>query len=163
MSLLHPGDIEVMTRSSTNFSTFKSDLNFAIFYAFPTDRYPYKRVRVLLVHWDDGYTNWDGSVDEIQHLFQEYGFACRKEIISTQSMASSNTRLQGSLAELARAGERGDLTIFYYAGYGIWDKGQDCLELQLVFSIIGSFEMLIIHIDNRLPGQDRSSLHRNPP
>lgn len=132
MSLLHPDNIDEITKSRTDFLTFKEDLNHAIVGAFPTGRMPYNRVRALLVRWDvDDNTHSDRSVDEIEHLFQEYGFACSKKVISTQSTIINPERcLQNMLLDLGRAGEAGDLTIFYYAGHGIWDERQHFLEIQ---------------------------------
>ena len=131
MSLLQPNNINKITQGKADFLSFKEDLSRAIIGAFPTGRMPYNRVRVTLVHWDNDNTGSAESVAEILQVFQDYGYACKTALIPAQSTTINPDRfLQNLMIDLGRAGESGDLTIFYYAGHGFWDEKQQALELQ---------------------------------
>ena len=140
MSLLHPRNIDEISQSKTNLTTFKDDLTRAIEGAFPTGRMPYNRVRAALVYWDVDDTNAKQSVDEIEKLFQDYGYVCKKFIIPAQSTTVSPLRfLQKALYDLGLVGEKNDLTIFYYAGHSVWDQNLRVLQFQYVILIFGIF------------------------
>ena len=131
MSLLHPQYIDEITQNKGDLTTFKNDLTNAIEGAFPTGRMPYNRVRVALVRWDLDNTHAEDSVNEIQKVFKAYAYACRAYIIQAQSTTINPERsLNNILHDFGSAGEKGDLSIFYYAGHSIWDKRLRVLQFQ---------------------------------
>lgn len=131
MSSLHPQNIDEITQSKSNLVTLKEDLTRAIIGAFPTGRMPYHRVRAALVHWDVDDTKANKSVEEIERTFEDYGFACTKFIIPARSNTISPDRfLQKLVYKLGDAGEKDDLTIFYYAGHSVWDQERRVLKFQ---------------------------------
>jgi hypothetical protein len=131
MSSLHPTNIDEITRSKSNLITFKDDLTRAITGAFPTGRMPYRHVRAALVCWDVEDTKVDESVEEIRKIFEDYGYACRKYIIPARSTTvSPYSYFRKLMIEVADAGEKNDLTIFYYAGHSIWDEASRLLQFQ---------------------------------
>lgn len=130
MSLLHPDQLNQITQSKIDFRSFKDDLTHAISGAFPTGRMPFRRVRAVLVRWDVDNTKADESVREMLQVFQDYGYACKTAIIPAQSTISPDRFLQRLMFDMGEMGESGDLTIFYYAGHGLWDERQHSLELQ---------------------------------
>lgn len=141
MSLLHPQYIDETAQNKGDLTTFKNDLTKAIESAFPTGRMPYNRVRVALVHWDLDDIHAEDSVNEIQKVFQDYGYACRKYILQAQSATISLERsLQKILHEFGFAGEKGDLSIFYYAGRSIWDQRLRVLQFQYAILICVIFQ-----------------------
>lgn len=131
MSSLHPQNIDEITQSKSNLITLKEDLTRAINGAFSTGRMPFHRVRAALVFWDVDDTKADKSVEEVERLFKDYGFACRKLIIPARSKTPTPEHfLRKFLVELGDAGEKDDLTIFYYAGHSVWDQALEVLQLQ---------------------------------
>jgi hypothetical protein len=131
MSSLHPTNIDEITRSNSNLITFKEDLTRAIIGAFPTGRMPFRRVRAALIRWDVDDTKSEESVEEIGRVFEDYGYACRKYIIPARSETiSPYSYFRKLMIEVADAGEKADLTIFYYAGHSIWDPVRSLLQFQ---------------------------------
>ena len=131
MSSLHPQNIDEITQSKCNLITFKEDLTRAINGAFPTGRMPYNQVRAALVSWDVDDIKADKSVEEVERLFEDYGFACRKYIIPARPKSRTPDHyLRNFFHELGDAGEKDDLTIFYYAGHSVWDQAREVLQLQ---------------------------------
>ena len=131
MSSLHPNNVHQQTAAKSDLRTFKEDLTHAIADAFPTGRMPYKHVRAVLARWDADNTHADQSVNAVQQLFEEYGYDCKEVIIPADSPTiNPQFFLQEVLYKLGREGEAGDLTIFYYAGHGVWDDKNQLLRLQ---------------------------------
>ncbi len=131
MSSLHPKNIDEITRSKNNLVTFKEDLTRAIIGAFPTGRMSYHRVRVALVRWDVDDTKADESVEEIGKIFEDYGFSCRKFVIPARfTTITPESYFRNLMVELGDAGEKGDLTIFYYAGHSFWDPDRRLLKFR---------------------------------
>lgn len=132
MTSLHPDNIQDITRAQTNLSTLRDDLNAAISGAFPTGRRPYNRVRAVFTYWDVDNTKSAESAKELKDLFESYGYACRDAVIPAQlgDPIVPQRFLQQLMVDMGRIGEAGDLTIFYYAGHGVWDQGNKQLQLQ---------------------------------
>jgi hypothetical protein len=129
MSSLYPQNIDEITQSKKNLIIFNEDLTSAIIGAFSAGRMPYHRVRAALIHWDVDDTKTDKSVEEIEKTFEDYEFACRKFIIPIRSSTSILDQfLRKLLYELRDAGEKDDLTIFYYAGHSVWDQALRVLQ-----------------------------------
>lgn len=97
----------------------------------PTGRMPYRRVRAVLCRWDADNTHAEESANALQAVFEDYGYACKRVILPADTPnVNPHLYLQDVMNDLGRAGESGDLTIFYYAGHGDWDHQNQQLQLQ---------------------------------